>query len=162
MSLKIFDFRNLNKFFPLSLSSPLSLNCIREKLDPNNRQHYQTVQGFIDDCRLLFSNALNYYGVSFPESFSPSTFSKLLLLPLVQMDTKTYLQAQDLERFFEIQLRKLLPKYAKSPSQLARASQNQVMMPMSLHDLIDDMDDPRDDDYAPSNAAKRKRSTPSV
>lgn len=75
------------------------------------------------------------------------------------MDTKTYLQAQDLERFFEIQLRKLLPKYAKTP---ARVSQNHALMPMSLHDLIDDMEDQRDDDYATSNAPKRKRSTPSV
>jgi hypothetical protein len=44
----------------------LSLNCIREKLDPSNGKHYQTIQSFIDDCRLLFSNALLYYGVSCP------------------------------------------------------------------------------------------------
>jgi hypothetical protein len=75
-----------------------------------------------------------------------------------QADTKTHIQAQELENFFEIQLRKLLPKYAKSPAQ--RALQNLPLMPMSLHDMMD-MDDPRDDDYEP-NAAKRKRSTPSV
>ena len=75
------------------------------------------------------------------------------------MDTKTYIQAQELDNFFEIQLRKLLPKYAKSHAQ--RASHNHELMQMSLHDLIDDMEDSRNDDYAP-NAAKRKRSTPSV
>lgn len=78
------------------------------------------------------------------------------------MDTKTYSQAQELERFFEIQLRKLLPKYAKSPSPLNRSSNIQLMVPMSLHDMIEDMDDPKDQDYAPSNNPKRKRSTPSV
>jgi hypothetical protein len=83
----------------------------------------------------------------------------LIQLISPQIDTKTYIQAQELENFFEIQLRKLLPKYAKSPAQ--RALQSHPLMPMSLHDMIDDLDDPRDDDYEP-NAAKRKRSTPSV
>lgn len=79
------------------------------------------------------------------------------------MDTKTYSQAQELERFFEIQLRKLLPKYAKTASQVNRSSQSlQLMVPMSLHDMIEDMDDPKDEDYAPINNPKRKRSTPSV
>jgi hypothetical protein len=78
------------------------------------------------------------------------------------MDTKICTQAQELERFFEVQLRKLLPKYAKSSSQMNRASQNHLLAPMSLHDLIDDMDDPKDNDYAPINTPKRKRSTPSV
>lgn len=80
-----------------------------------------------------------------------------------QSDSKTHAQAQELERFFEGQLKKLLPKYAKSTSQSNRTSQNlQMIMPMSLHDLIDDLDDPKDDDYTPSNNPKRKRSTPSV
>lgn len=83
----------------------------------------------------------------------------------LQADSKIYSQAQELEKFFEIQLRKLLPKYAKSPSQLNRSSQNlQFMSPLSLQDLVDDdmVDDPKDEDYAPSNNPKRKRSTPSI
>lgn len=49
------------------ISRPISLNCIREKLDPNHMQHYQNVQSFLDDCRLLFTNAFLYYGsVSVP------------------------------------------------------------------------------------------------
>ncbi|CRK90517.1 CLUMA_CG004122, isoform A [Clunio marinus] len=130
-----------NKSYYENVCNPISLNCIREKLDPNHMQHYQSVQSFIDDCRQMFTNAFLSYG----------------------MDSKSYLQAQELEKFFEIQLRKLLPKYAKSPSQLARSTENrQMMVPMSLHDLIDDMDDPKDNDYMPHNNPKRKRSTPSV
>jgi hypothetical protein len=84
------------------------------------------------------------------------------LLIFLQSDTKTYSQAQELERFFELQLRKLLPKHAKPASQSNRSSQNlQLMMPMSLHDLIE-MDDQKDEDYSPNNNPKRKRSTPSV
>jgi hypothetical protein len=79
------------------------------------------------------------------------------------MESKIYSQAQELEKFFEIQLRKLLPKYSKTNNpQINRVSQNHQLMPMSLHDLIDDMDDPKDNDYAPSNNPKRKRSTPSI
>lgn len=43
---------------------PISLNCIRDKMDPNNIHHYQTIQAFIEDCKLLFSNAKQFYEVS--------------------------------------------------------------------------------------------------
>jgi hypothetical protein len=36
---------------------------IRDKLDPQNINHYQNVQGFIDDCKLLFANAKLFYEV---------------------------------------------------------------------------------------------------
>lgn len=79
------------------------------------------------------------------------------------MDSKLYLQAQELEKFFENQLRKFLPKYIKtSNTQINRLNQDHQLMPMSLHDLIDDMDESKDNDYAPSNNPKRKRSTPSI
>ena len=157
---KLMNFRPslmISNFF--LLISPLSLNCIREKLDPNHMHHYQNVQSFIDDCRLLFDNAYLYYTVSLN---TWKHFKNSRTLDFSQMDSKTYTQAQELERFFELQLRKLLPKYAKTPAQLARSSQNHLMVPMSLHDLIDDLDDPKDDDYSPNNNPKRKRSTPSV
>lgn len=37
---------------------------IRDKLDPQNINHYQNVQGFIDDCKLLFANAKLFYEVT--------------------------------------------------------------------------------------------------
>jgi hypothetical protein len=74
------------------------------------------------------------------------------------MESKIYTQAQELEKFFEIQLRKLLPKYSKTSN-----NTNRVNLPcMSLQDLIEDMDDPKNNDYSPSNNPKRKRSTPSI
>lgn len=48
----------------LFFSRPLSLNCIREKLDSSNANHYQNVQGFLDDCKLLFANAKQFYEAS--------------------------------------------------------------------------------------------------
>jgi hypothetical protein len=76
-------------------------------------------------------------------------------------DPKIYTYAKDLESFFESQLRKLLPKYAKSLV-MKLASNNQQLGSMSFQDFIDDMDDPADSDYMPSNNPKRKRSTPSI
>lgn len=76
------------------------------------------------------------------------------------MDPKIYTHAQELESFFQRQVRTLLPKYAKTTTSLSNRAQE--LMPMSLHDLIDDIEDPKDEDYAPNNSAKRKRSTPSV
>jgi hypothetical protein len=69
-------------------------------------------------------------------------------------DQKIYQYSKDLENFFELQLRKLLPKYAKSLNPKLTSN----LGAMSFQDFID-MDDP---DYMPSNNPKRKRSTPSI
>lgn len=73
-------------------------------------------------------------------------------------DPKVYSYAKDLENFFESQLRKLLPKYAKSLNLKIASSQ---LSNLSFHDFMDDIEDPHDSDYLPSNN-KRKRSTPSI
>jgi hypothetical protein len=74
---------------------------------------------------------------------------------------KIYGYSKDLEAFFDIQMKKLLPKYYKSSS-LKFVSNNQLGA-MSFQDYMDEeMDDPTDADYMTNNSAKRKRSTPSI
>ncbi|KAG5678202.1 hypothetical protein PVAND_007895 [Polypedilum vanderplanki] len=126
-----------NKTYYDVVRKPLSLNNIRDKMDPHNINHYQNVQAFIDDCKLLFNNAKQFYA---------------------EEDPKIHSYAKGLENFFESQLRKLLPNYAKS---LKLASSNSLGT-MSFQDFIDDMDDAGDSDYLPNTNPKRKRSTPSI
>lgn len=143
----------------MSSNSPMSLNCIREKLDPNNSNCYKSIQAFIDDCRLIFSNACQFYSVSCdPNSVICNVFWRFFYSNF-QTESKFYLTAQDLEKFFEIQVRKFLPKYAKSPLSRSNSQQHQFQ-DVSLQDLIDDEAD--DEDEYSRNNAKRKRSTPSV
>lgn len=74
-------------------------------------------------------------------------------------DTKTFQYARELEKFFDMQLKKWLPKYAKSVITTPQQHKSYNMC-----DFIDDgmIDDPADEDFVPKNGAKRPRSTPSV
>lgn len=70
-------------------------------------------------------------------------------------DSKIYQNARDLEKFFDQQLKKWLPKFAR------KISTDQII---SLTDLIDDdvVDDVNDADYVPSGGRKRMRSSSSL
>lgn len=72
-------------------------------------------------------------------------------------DLKIASYAKDLENFFEAQLRKLLPKYAKPVN--IKVTSNQLGS-MSFQDFID-MEDPSDE-FMTNNNPKRKRSTPGM
>ncbi|SPP82568.1 transcription intermediary factor 1-alpha isoform X2 [Drosophila guanche] len=70
------------------VSSPMSLDVIRTRLDPSSPNHYKDIAGFVTDVRLIFSNTYLFY-----------------------QDTKTYTNAKYLENFFEEQLAKWLPNF---------------------------------------------------
>ncbi|XP_052841905.1 transcription intermediary factor 1-alpha isoform X6 [Drosophila gunungcola] len=74
------------------VSSPMSLDVIRTRLDPSSPNHYKDIAGFVSDVRLIFSNTYLFY----------------------QEDTKTYSNAKYLENFFEEQLAKWLPQFEGS------------------------------------------------
>ncbi|XP_037711126.1 transcription intermediary factor 1-alpha isoform X5 [Drosophila subpulchrella] len=73
------------------VSSPMSLDVIRTRLDPSSPNHYKDIAGFVSDVRLIFSNTYLFY-----------------------QDTKTYSNAKYLENFFEEQLAKWLPQFEDS------------------------------------------------
>lgn len=83
-----------------------------------------------------------------------------LLTYFLKEDTKTYQYAQDLEKFFDMQLKKWLPKYAKA----VQITTPQQQKAYNMCDFLDDgmIDDPTDEDFIPKSTAKRPRSTPSV
>ncbi|XP_017048788.1 transcription intermediary factor 1-alpha isoform X3 [Drosophila ficusphila] len=81
------------------VSSPMSLDVIRTRLDPSSPNHYKDIAGFVSDVRLIFSNTYLFY----------------------QEDTKTYSNAKYLENFFEEQLAKWLPQFEGS-KQLGKGS----------------------------------------
>lgn len=78
-----------NKAYYDIVPSPICLTMIRNKLEMSNNDHYTDVGMFVNDVKRLFNNAYIYY----------------------QEDTTTYKNAQKLEKFFEQQLAKWLPKY---------------------------------------------------
>ncbi|XP_016977543.1 transcription intermediary factor 1-alpha isoform X7 [Drosophila rhopaloa] len=80
------------------VSSPMSLDVIRTRLDPSSPNHYKDIAGFVSDVRLIFSNTYLFY-----------------------QDTKTYSNAKYLENFFEEQLTKWLPQFEGS-KQLGKGS----------------------------------------
>ncbi|XP_017048791.1 transcription intermediary factor 1-alpha isoform X5 [Drosophila ficusphila] len=80
------------------VSSPMSLDVIRTRLDPSSPNHYKDIAGFVSDVRLIFSNTYLFY-----------------------QDTKTYSNAKYLENFFEEQLAKWLPQFEGS-KQLGKGS----------------------------------------
>uniref|UniRef100_A0A336LHI4 CSON013686 protein n=1 Tax=Culicoides sonorensis TaxID=179676 RepID=A0A336LHI4_CULSO len=69
--------------------NPISLSQIKDKLDPSHPMHYKEIPAFIADVKKLLNNAYLFY----------------------QEDSKIYQCARSLERFFEQQLAKWLPKY---------------------------------------------------
>ncbi|XP_002096441.3 transcription intermediary factor 1-alpha isoform X1 [Drosophila yakuba] len=84
------------------VSSPMSLDVIRTRLDPSSPNHYKDIAGFVSDVRLIFSNTYLFY----------------------QEDTKTYSNAKYLENFFEEQLAKWLPQFEGSKPLSKRNTSN--------------------------------------
>eukprot|EP00099_Drosophila_melanogaster_P003761 NP_001163665.1 bonus, isoform B [Drosophila melanogaster] len=84
------------------VSSPMSLDVIRTRLDPSSPNHYKDIAGFVSDVRLIFSNTYLFY----------------------QEDTKTYSNAKYLENFFEEQLAKWLPQFEGTKPQGKRNTSN--------------------------------------
>lgn len=91
-------FRNLepetNKAYYDIVCNPISLIMIRDKLEMSNNDHYTDIPSFISDVKRLFNNVYLFY----------------------QEDSPTFKNAQKLEKFFEQQLSKWLPKYLESES----------------------------------------------
>lgn len=78
-----------NKAYYDIVRNPISLTIIREKLEMSNNDHYTDIVSFIADVKRLFDNVYLFY----------------------QEDSTTYKNARKLEKFFEQQLSKWLPKY---------------------------------------------------
>ncbi|XP_046394134.1 E3 ubiquitin-protein ligase TRIM33-like isoform X2 [Ischnura elegans] len=70
---------------------PMSLDIIRSKLNPEHAKHYRDLGEFVDDIRLVFSNAY---------TFNPE-------------ESQVYADARALEEFFNQLLRKWLPIYVE-------------------------------------------------
>lgn len=140
------------------LLSPICFEHIRTKLDPNSASHYSDVQLFIDDCRKLFENAFLFYEVSISLKIEQEFLinSIQILFRTLKEDSKIYQGARDLEKFFDIQLKKLLPKYARSHS-----SSLHNLHTYNLQDLVgEDTDQNLDPDYIPPGLqAKRARTS---
>jgi hypothetical protein len=137
------------------IHSPISLCCIREKLDPNSPQHYSNVQAFINDCRRLFNNAYLFYQVSYsPPRLKIHIVLIEFLSNILKEDSKIYQCAQSLEKFFDKQLQKFLPQYARSSTQEKTHTYN-------LSDLIEDEADnnQNDPDYVPGSAKRMRTSS---
>ncbi|XP_068155302.1 E3 ubiquitin-protein ligase TRIM33 isoform X1 [Drosophila tropicalis] len=88
------------------VSSPMSLDVIRTRLDPSSPNHYKDIAGFVTDVRLIFSNTYLFY----------------------QEDTKTYSNAKYLENFFEEQLAKWLPNFEKKQGKTTSASTSPALL----------------------------------
>lgn len=78
-----------NKAYYDIVCNPISLIMIRDKLEMSNSDHYTDIPSFISDVKRLFNNVYLFY----------------------QEDSPTFKNAQKLEKFFEQQLAKWLPKY---------------------------------------------------
>lgn len=110
--------------FPIYFSilfRPMTLDMIRNKVDPNSPSRYTDVESFISDVRLMFSNAYLFYRVSNCVSAQISPREKKYVLIklwvfILQEDSKIYSNARYLERFFEEQLIKWLPYCASKHS----------------------------------------------
>lgn len=122
-------------------------------------EHYTDIQGFINDCRRLFNNAYLFYQVSSELINHNVKCFNYWFFYFLKEDTKTFQYARELEKFFDMQLKKWLPKYSKSVITTPQQHKSYNMC-----DFIDDgmIDDPTDEDFVPKNGAKRPRSTPSV
>lgn len=72
------------------VTSPMSLDVIRTRLDPSSPNHYKDIKTFVNDVRLIFKNVCLFY----------------------QEDSATYTKGRYLESFFDEQLAKWLPKYS--------------------------------------------------
>ncbi|XP_055610596.1 E3 ubiquitin-protein ligase TRIM33-like isoform X2 [Uranotaenia lowii] len=83
-----------NKAYYDIVCSPITLTMIRDRLEMTNNDHYVDIPSFILDVKRLFSNVYLYY----------------------QEDSIVYKSAQKLEKFFEDQLAKWLPKYLETES----------------------------------------------
>lgn len=99
----------------------MTLDMIRNKVDPNSPSRYTDVESFISDVRLMFNNAYLFYRVSINWHHNTkrthfNRYSYLLLTRHVQEDSKIYANARYLERFFEEQLIKWLPYCASKHS----------------------------------------------
>ncbi|XP_058823691.1 transcription intermediary factor 1-alpha isoform X2 [Topomyia yanbarensis] len=81
-----------NKAYYDIVCNPISLAVIRDRLDMTNNEHYTDIPSFICDVKRLFSNVYLFY----------------------QEDSIIFKSAQKLEKFFEQQLSKWLPKYLES------------------------------------------------
>lgn len=82
----------INKAYYDIVCNPISLTMIRDKLEMTNPGHYTDIASFVADIRRLFSNVYLFY----------------------QEDSITFKNAHKLEKFFEQQLAKWLPKYLET------------------------------------------------
>lgn len=129
----------------------MTLDMIRNKVDPNSPSRYTDVESFISDVRLMFNNAYLFYRVSIANSDVHSTKVHFLIecgdFCDSQEDSKIYTNACYLERFFEEQLIKWLPYCANKHSMgstIPRFESTAVKRPRyndDLPTLIGDDDD---------------------
>lgn len=91
-----------NKAYYDIVCNPISLIMIRDKLEMSNSDHYVDVASFISDVKRLFNNVYLFY-----QNCQHNDKME---------DSPTFKNAQKLEKFFEQQLAKWLPKYLESDS----------------------------------------------
>ncbi|XP_067615834.1 E3 ubiquitin-protein ligase TRIM33 isoform X3 [Eurosta solidaginis] len=90
------------------ISSPMSLDVIRTRLDPSSPNHYKDIAGFVSDVRLIFKNTYLFCQVSGNSHLISYSMEYLNSWE----DSKTFTNAKYLENFFEEQLSKWLPNFA--------------------------------------------------
>ncbi|CRK89690.1 CLUMA_CG003377, isoform A [Clunio marinus] len=126
--------RETNQSYYQNVNNPISLSCIRKKLDTNHDQHYKSVQSFIDDCRQLFTNAFLYF----------------------KEDKSIRSKGVAFEKFFEGQVDKLFPEYKKSST--LRDDESLPDVELCLDDILDVLDKD-DDEMMRRNDSKRQKTS---
>lgn len=91
------------------------MDSIRDKLDPKSNG-YKDVATFIEDVRRIFSNIYRFHQVSYSHKsrlfhFIYLKLNFIFILAELQDNTKTHQKALYMEKFFDEQVKKLLPDY---------------------------------------------------